>query len=149
MAHTPVEPSGTTVSLSLTEDTEFYICPSGDTLNSGDLISNTSGDIDAAPTRQITRVPLHNGLDYVSPGALQSQPFTIRTYLPASDAKMTELYAAYESGDFVKFNAFNRDGTGYAGFAIVTRIKPTTDPAANEFAQEITFEPFNVEVLEL
>lgn len=149
MAHTPVQPSGSTVSLSLTEDTEFYVCPSADTLEAGDLITNTTGDIDAAPTRQITRVPLHNGLDYVSPGALQSQSFTIRAYLAASDAKMGELYTAYESGDFMKFNAFNRDGTGYAGFVIVTRIKPTSDPAANEFSQEITFEPFNVEILEV
>lgn len=147
MAHSLVQPSGTTVDLQLTENTEIYACPIGDTLDGSDLITNTGGAVNAMPTTQITRVPLHNGRDLVTPGAQQSAAFTFTVYLPRTDPKMDELYDSYINKTYMKFNVFHRDGSGVAGFWIVTNIQPTTDPAENSFANQVTVEPFDVEVL--
>ena len=147
MAHTPVAPTGTTVDLNLTENTEIYACPLADTLEAGDLITNTGGAVNAMPTTQITRVPLHNGRDYVTPGAQTSAPFTFPVYLARTDTKMVELYSSYENKTYMKFNVFHRDGSGVAGFWIVTNIQPTTDPGENSFANNVTVEPFDVEII--
>lgn len=144
MAHTPVQPTfGDIVDLNLIERTEIYACPIAHALDTGDLVANTSGDVDGAPTRQITRTPLHNGSDIVTPGALQSQPFTFPVYLPESDSKFQELKDSWVNGSYMKFNVFHRDGSGYNGHWIVTRIKTITDPTQS-FAKEVTVEPFGV-----
>lgn len=144
MAHVPVQPTGSVVDQELTEYTEIYACPIADTLEVADLITQTTGDVDAGPTRQITRTLLHNMTDIVAVGALQSQPFTFPAFLPKSDVKMAELWDSYENGSYMKFNVFHRDGSGFMGFWVVTKIKPTTDPTANSFSHEVTVEPFNV-----
>lgn len=146
MAHTPVQPTfGDIIDLNLTEKVEIYACPIGDTLEVADLIPNTSGDVDVAPTRQITRTPLHNGSDIVTPGVLQSQPFTFTAYLPDGNAKLDELIASLNNASYMKFNVFERDGSGHNGHWIVTRIKTVNDPTQS-FAKEVTVEPFGVAV---
>lgn len=145
MPNTPVQPSSTTTTQTITGDTEFYWVKQGGTLTTGDLIPNTSGAMDAAPTRQVTRTLMHNGSDYVSVGARQSAPFTIRAFLTDADAKMGDFRDSWDDGNPGPFNIFYRDGSGLKGFALVTLINPTTDPSQNEFAIEVTFEPFDVE----
>lgn len=145
MANTPVQPDSTTTTQVLTGETEFYWTKSGSTLVTGDLIPNTSGAMDAAPTRQVTRTLMHNGSDYVSVGARQSAPFTINAFLTDADAKMADFRSSWDTGNAGPFNIFYKDGSGLKGFAMVTQINKTTDPSQNEFAVQITFEPFDVE----
>lgn len=147
MANTPQEPSGSVVTLTLPEDAELYVCPTTDTLDSGDLVPNTTGDMDAEPTRQITRTPLHNGLDFVSIGNLTSQDFTIKAFLSDDNSKLQEIKTALVNGEAMKMNIFFRDGSGVRGFAYPVRIKTNDDPAANEFSKDITFSPFGVELM--
>lgn len=142
MANTIVQPTAEVVTLDLAENTEFYVCPSAEALTSDDLLPNTTGDIDADPERSITRVQLHNDLDYVTPGTDSSRPFTIRAVLADSNAKLQELKAARKNASTVKFNAFFRDGSGLSGYAYVTRIKSSTDNT--EWYKDITFEPYGV-----
>src|SRR5690606_13935266 len=123
---------------------EFYWRKSG-TLVLADLIPNTAGAINAAPTRQVTRTLMHNGSDYVSGGARQSAPFTIRAFLTTADAKVGEFRESWDDQLAGPFNLSCRDCSGLKGFAMVTLVQPTTDPASNEFAYEVTFEPFDVE----
>lgn len=148
MANTPQQPTGTVVTMTLPEDAELYVCPATDTLDSSDLVPNTTGDMDAEPTRQVTRTPLHNGLDFVSLGNLQSQDFTIKAFLADSNSKLKEIKTAYTAGDAMKMNIFFRDGSGVKCYAYVTRIKTTADPSANEFSKDITFSPFGVELMD-
>lgn len=148
MANTPVQPSGSVVTLNLPEDAELYLCPSNDTLESGDLIPNTTGDMDVEPTRQITRTPLHNGQDFVSLGNLQSQDFTVRAFLTDSNEKLQEIKDSYVNGDPMKGNIFFRDASGVSFYAYVTRIKTVDDPQGNEFAKDITLSPFGVTLLD-
>jgi len=101
----------------------MYVCAASNTLSSGDLVPNTSGDMDAEPTRQITRTPLHNGLDFVSLGNLQSQDFTIKAFLADNNTKLQEIKTALKNGDAMKMNIFFRDGSGVKGYAYVTRIR--------------------------
>lgn len=144
MAHTPQDPGGAVVDQNLTEVTEIYLCPIGTTLGPSHLLEQTTGAVDAAPTRQVTRTTLHNLSDIVSVGALQSQPFTIQVFLPKSHTVMGYAYDSYEGGSYVKLNVFHRDGSGFMGYGIVTQIQPTTDPSANSFSQQVTIEPFNM-----
>ncbi|MFA5567605.1 MAG: hypothetical protein WC972_03055 [Trueperaceae bacterium] len=148
MANTPQQPTGSVVALSLPEDAELYVCAASNTLSSGDLVPNTSGDMDAEPTRQITRTPLHNGLDFVSLGNLQSQDFTIKAFLADNNTKLQEIKTALKNGDAMKMNIFFRDGSGVKGYAYVTRIKTQDDPTANEFSKDITFSPYGVELMD-
>lgn len=144
MAHTPVQPVfADIIDLNLTEKVEIYACPIGEVLDTGDLVPNTSGDVDVAPTTQITRTALHNGSDIVTPGADQSQPFTFVAYLPDGDSKLAELKASKANRSYMKFNVFERDGSGHNGHWIVTRIKTVNDPSQS-FAKEVTVEPFGV-----
>lgn len=146
MAHTPVDPSGgSSVSVNPTEKTELYVWPSADSPEAGDLIPNTGGPIDAMPTRQVTRIPLHNGLDFVAVGILQSETFTVQVFGVATDPQINQLYEAYESGDPMKFNVFYPDGVGVKGFLRVSRAQPQSDPGQNGYWHNITFEPFLVE----
>lgn len=147
MANTPSAPTGTEVSLTLPENAELYWCPAADTLNSGDLIPNTTGDMDIEPQRQVTRTELHNGKDYASVGSLSSNDFTVEAFLTDSDAKLVELKAALNSGEGGKINVFFRDGSGVKGFARVTRIKTNDDPTQNKFSKSITFSPYLVETM--
>ena len=144
MANRPVQPDSTTTTQVLTRVTEFYWRESG-VLVVGDLIPNTAGAINAAPQRQVTRTLMHNGSDYVSGGSRQSAPFTIRAFLTDADAKVAEFRSSWDNQSAGPFNLFYRDGSGLKGFAMVSLIQPTTDPASNEFAYEVTFEPFDVE----
>lgn len=148
MANTPQQPTGSVESLVLPEDAELFVCAATSTLGSGDLVPNTTGDMDAEPTRQITRTPLHNGLDFVSLGNLQSQDFTIKAFLADSNSKLREIKTAWRNGSVMKFNIFFRDGSGVKGFAYVTRVKTNDDPGANSFDKDVTFSPFGVELMD-
>ncbi len=148
MANTPQQPSGTVVTMTLPEDAELYVCPAADTLDSSDLVPNTTGDMDAEPQRQVTRTPLHNGLDFVTLGGLQSQDFTIKAFLADNNSKLQEIKTALKNGDSMKFNVFFRDGSGVKGYAYPIHIKSTSDPSANEFSKDITFSPFGVEMMD-
>ncbi|HZW99597.1 MAG TPA: hypothetical protein VFF10_06000 [Trueperaceae bacterium] len=150
MAHTPVEPTGSVTTLALPEKTEIYLAPADavDPLDAADLVPNTTGDVDVEPTRQITRVPLHNGQDFVSLGGLQGADFTIRCFLPDNNAKMQEIKDAYRDGTAMKGNVFFRDGSGASFFAYVLRVKTVDDPAGNEFAKDVTLSPFGITLLD-
>ena len=147
MANTPSQPTGTEVNLTLPSDAELYWCPSTDTLNSGDLVPNTTGDMDIEPQRQVTRTELHNGKDYASVGSLSSNDFTVEAYLTDADTKLQEMKVAWNSGDAGKINVFFRDGSMVKGFARITRIKTNDDPTQNKFSKSITFSPFLVETV--
>ena len=144
MAHTPVQPSGSVQEQNLSELTEFYVCAAGDSLSSGHLLAQTSGDLNAAPTRTVTRTLLHNLTDIVSVGALQAQAFDVQAFLPESDSVMASVMQAFDDGSNMKFNAFHRDGSGWKGWAKVATVVSATTPD-QPFAKTITFEPFNVE----
>lgn len=148
MSNTPQQPSGSTVTVSLPASSEIYWCPTADTLDSGDLIPNSTGDIDIEPQRQVTRTLLHNGKDYVGIGSLQSNDFTARCYLTDSDTKLQEMKTALKNGTTGKINVFFRDGSGVKGYAYVTRIKTADDPANNDFVKEITFSPYLVDLID-
>ena len=146
MAHTPVDPSGgSSVSVTPSEKTEFYVWPANTTPVAGDLLPNTGGALDAMPTRQTTRIPLHNGLDFVAVGNLQSEPFTVQVFGVATDPQINELYDAYKDGVTLKFNVFYPDGVGVKGFVRVSLAQPASDPSENGYFHNITFEPFLVE----
>ena len=67
MANAITEPAAdTSLELTLSENSELYWCPAADTLDAADLIPNTQGDMDVAPTTQTERIRLHNGKDYVA-----------------------------------------------------------------------------------
>src|SRR5680860_1508920 len=119
MANAPVQPSSTTTTQVLTGETEFYWRETG-SLALGDLIPNTAGAINAAPERQTTRTLMHNGSDYVSGGARQSAPFTIRAFLTSADAKVAEFRASWKNQSSGPFNLFYRDGSGLKGCLLYT-----------------------------
>lgn len=150
MANTPVDPTGSVVTADLPESAELYLAPVSETpLAAGDLVPNTTGDMgEIAPTRQVNRVPLHNGQDFVALGSLQSADFTVRVYLTDANTKLQQIKAAWTSGDPMKGNVFFRDGSGASFFARVLRVRPVDDIQANEFAYDILLSPFGVTMLD-
>lgn len=149
MANTPVEPTGDVVTADLPENAELYLCDADDTLEAADLVPNTTGDMgEIAPTRQVNRVPLHNGQDFVALGSLQSADFTVRAYLTDSNTKLQEIKEAWLSGEPMKGNVFFRDGSGASFFARILRVRAVDDIQANEFGYDLLISPFGVTMLD-
>lgn len=150
MANVPVEPSGSVVTADLPENAELYLAPAdGAELSASDLVPNTTGDMgEIAPTRQVNRVPLHNGQDFVALGSLQSADFTVRAYLTDGNTKLQEIKEAWISGEPMKGNVFFRDGSGASFFARILRVRPVDDIQGNEFGYDILISPFGVTMLD-
>lgn len=149
MSNTPVDPTGSSAALPLPEDAELYLRPADETpLSESDLVPNTTGDMDVEPTRQVTRTPLHNGKDFVSIGNLQGQAFTTRAFLTDNNPKLQEIKDAWVNGDPMKGNVFFRDGSGASFYCYITRVKTIDDPQGNQFAKDITIEPFGITPLD-
>lgn len=148
MAHTPVAPTGTPIEFNPTEITAFYLAEVADPLSieAADLIPLTSGGDGFSPTRTVTRTPLHNLSDIVSVGALQGGDTTIDVYLPPSNEKMQLMRNSLKDGTHLIFNMWFKDGTGVAGYLVVTGVSPSTDDG--QFSQTISVSTFNVNLID-
>lgn len=147
MSHTPANPSGSSpANFNPSEVTEFYLAGANDTLAVGDLIPLTSGGDGLTPTRTANRTTLHNLTDLVSVGALQGVDGDIEVYLPTSGSKYKLLWDSWKSGDYLKYNMFYRDGSGHAGWLVVTEISPTTGD--DQFSQTVSLSTFNVNLID-
>src|SRR5690625_4395851 len=148
MAHTPVAPTGTPIEFNLTEITAFYLAEVADplTIEAADLVPLTSGGDGFSPTRTVTRTPLHNLSDIVSVGALQGGDTDIDVYLQPNNEKMQLMRDSLQNGTHLIFNFFYRDGTGVAGYLVVTGISPSTDDG--QFSQTVSVSTFGVNLID-
>lgn len=148
MAHTPVAPTGTPIEFNPTDITAFYLAAVADpiVIDEDDLVPLSSGGDGFSPTRSVTRTPLHNLTDIVSVGALQGGDTDIDVYLQPNNEKMQLMRDSLQNGTHLIFNFFYRDGTGVAGYLVVTGISPSTDDG--QFSQTISVSTFNVNLLD-
>src|SRR5690625_479982 len=152
--HTPSAPTGTPIDFRPTHITQFFLAsatPTGEPpaleIDSNDLVPLTSGGDGFSPTRTVNRTALHNLSDIVSVGALEGGDVTLTVYLPPSNAKMQLMRDSLKNGEYLIFYFGYADGTGVAGYCVVTGISPVTDPNA-QFAQEVSLSTFNVNLVD-
>lgn len=147
--HTPSTPTGTPIDFRPTHITQFFLASAETPLeiDSSDLVPLTSGGDGFSPTRTVNRTALHNLSDIVSVGALEGGDVTLTVYLPPSNAKMQLMRDSLKNGEYLIFYFGYADGTGVAGYCVVTGISPVTDPNA-QFAQEVSLSTFNVNLVD-